>query len=412
MSSNFSDSSHDDQGKTESQPADSTADNSDSDLFEEGPSEDTATSDAEFAEELDMMMDGGGQPAEGADSQQKPADDELDSFFEDLSSIEDMDENEASPTPSTESPVNPKTEATASIRALPGYLKSVLGSVVRIPGAFASLLMKSFDSLNQLMENGTRFMFFLQATWFLFIVSTVVWILPRYLEVLVPLEIGIQLPVMFVLTGILLFCCAPIPLTGVILRTQTRYFSGSASMSVLLSWLLIMIVDVAKVARRSILAIEDSLPSIENEMLREGLRLAVDGVDESYIRIKLDNATEKYQMVSRQNLFHLLFTAFYALVGGTILCLSLSLTVDPVNTDQIWMIGIGSLIWMALFLVLAGKYQGKCMMHDIEYRLIREGVLMIHKQERALFVEELLCALLPPRIRQQYEAIKTSTLSG
>jgi chemotaxis protein MotA len=42
---------------------------------------------------------------------------------------------------------------------------------------------------------------------------------------------------------------------------------------------LTLIVDVAKIARKNILAIEDALPSIENLFLRSGLRLVVDRVD-------------------------------------------------------------------------------------------------------------------------------------
>ncbi len=46
---------------------------------------------------------------------------------------------------------------------------------------------------------------------------------------------------------------------------------------------LTLIVDVAKIARKNILAIEDALPSIENLYLRSGLRLVVDRVDRQAI---------------------------------------------------------------------------------------------------------------------------------
>ena len=42
---------------------------------------------------------------------------------------------------------------------------------------------------------------------------------------------------------------------------------------------LTLIVDVSKIARKNILAIEDALPSIENVFLRGGLRLVVDRAD-------------------------------------------------------------------------------------------------------------------------------------
>ena len=42
---------------------------------------------------------------------------------------------------------------------------------------------------------------------------------------------------------------------------------------------LTLIVDVSKIARKNILAIEDALPSIENLFLRGGLRLVVDRAD-------------------------------------------------------------------------------------------------------------------------------------
>ena len=46
---------------------------------------------------------------------------------------------------------------------------------------------------------------------------------------------------------------------------------------------LTLIIDVSKIARKNILAIEDALPSIDNLFLRGGLRLVVDRADREAI---------------------------------------------------------------------------------------------------------------------------------
>ena len=56
---------------------------------------------------------------------------------------------------------------------------------------------------------------------------------------------------------------------------------------------LTMIVDVSKIARKNILAVEDALPSIENEFLRNGLRLVVDRIDRELI-VEMLMAEMKY----------------------------------------------------------------------------------------------------------------------
>ena len=46
---------------------------------------------------------------------------------------------------------------------------------------------------------------------------------------------------------------------------------------------LTLVIDVSKIARKNILAIEDALPSIDNLFLRNGLRLVVDRVDRELV---------------------------------------------------------------------------------------------------------------------------------
>ena len=61
---------------------------------------------------------------------------------------------------------------------------------------------------------------------------------------------------------------------------------------------LTLIVDVSKIARKNILAIEDALPSIDNLFLRGGLRLVVDRADREAI-VNMMAHEVKYAMASK-----------------------------------------------------------------------------------------------------------------
>ncbi|GIT62915.1 MAG: hypothetical protein Ct9H300mP21_04610 [Pseudomonadota bacterium] len=61
---------------------------------------------------------------------------------------------------------------------------------------------------------------------------------------------------------------------------------------------LTLIIDVSKIARKNILAIEDALPSIENLFLRGGLRLVVDRADREAI-VNMMAHEVKYTMAGR-----------------------------------------------------------------------------------------------------------------
>ena len=61
---------------------------------------------------------------------------------------------------------------------------------------------------------------------------------------------------------------------------------------------LTLIIDVSKIARKNILAIEDALPSIENLFLRGGLRLVVDRADREAI-VNMMAHEVKYTMAGK-----------------------------------------------------------------------------------------------------------------
>ena len=63
---------------------------------------------------------------------------------------------------------------------------------------------------------------------------------------------------------------------------------------------LTLIVDVSKIARKNILAIEDALPSIENLFLRGGLRLVVDRADREAI-VNMMAHQVKYTMAGKDS---------------------------------------------------------------------------------------------------------------
>ncbi|MDH5560638.1 MAG: MotA/TolQ/ExbB proton channel family protein [Deltaproteobacteria bacterium] len=181
---------------------------------------------------------------------------------------------------------------------------------------------------------------------------------------------------------------------------------------------LVIIVDVAKVARKNVLAIEDTLPSIENLFLRNGLRLVVDRVDRELITdilmsemkyAALKKTTD--QLVVKQ--MSVLAPAFGMI--GTLIGLILMLqalddvsSIGPKMAVALITTLYGALLSNGIFLPWATNLDAANKNDNLLNEMIRDGVLFIEKNERAEFIEQDLMNYLTPTLKSKYEELKFS----
>lgn len=185
---------------------------------------------------------------------------------------------------------------------------------------------------------------------------------------------------------------------------------------------LVIVVDVAKVARKNVLAIEDSLPSIENEFLRNGLRLVVDRVDRELIT-DIMMAEMKYagqkktldmEVIKQMSVYAPAFGMIGTLIGLVMMLADLS---DPNSIGPNMAVALittlyGSLFSNGIFLPWALTLETSAKSDIVLYEMIRDGVLFIEKNERAEFIEQDLMNYLTPELKSKYEELKFSREKG
>ena len=185
---------------------------------------------------------------------------------------------------------------------------------------------------------------------------------------------------------------------------------------------LTLIIDVSKIARKNILAIEDALPSIDNLFLRNGLRLVVDRVDRELI-IDILHSEMRYLELRRDEdiaivkTFASLAPAF-GMMGTLVgLILLLQNLTDPSAIGPAMAVAIittfyGTLAANILFIPWANKLTAQKSQDKVLREMIRDGVLYIEKGERPDFIEQDLMNYLPPEMKTMYEEMKFESARG
>ncbi|MGK0289858.1 MAG: chemotaxis protein MotA [bacterium] len=182
---------------------------------------------------------------------------------------------------------------------------------------------------------------------------------------------------------------------------------------------LVIIVDVAKIARKNVLAMEDALPSIENEYLRNGLRLVVDRVDRDLI-VDMLQAELKYvdqqkdeenQVVKLMSVLSPAFGMIGTLIGLVILLQNLD---DPSKIGPSMAVALittlyGALFSNGFFMPWFNKLDVNRKGEKILYEMVRDGILFIEKNERPEFIEQDLMNYLSPNLKKKYEDLKFSS---
>ena len=179
---------------------------------------------------------------------------------------------------------------------------------------------------------------------------------------------------------------------------------------------LTLIVDVSKIARKNILAIEDALPSIENLFLRGGLRLVVDRSDREAI-VNMMAHEVKYTMAGKDNEIAVVGTMaslcpawgmLGTLVGLVLLLQNLDdpSAIGPAMAVALITTFYGSLFANTIFSPAKKKLELFAGEEKVLMEMIRDGVLYIEGGQRPDFIENDLMNYLPPVQKTMYEALK------
>ena len=179
---------------------------------------------------------------------------------------------------------------------------------------------------------------------------------------------------------------------------------------------LTLIVDVSKIARKNILAIEDALPSIENLFLRGGLRLVVDRADREAV-VEMMAHQVKYTMAGKDGEIAVVGTMaslcpawgmLGTLVGLVLLLQNLDdpSAIGPAMAVALITTFYGSLFANTIFSPAKKKLEGYAGDEKVLMEMIRDGVLYIEGGQRPDFIENDLMNYLPPAQKTMYEALK------
>jgi flagellar motor component MotA len=170
---------------------------------------------------------------------------------------------------------------------------------------------------------------------------------------------------------------------------------------------LVVIVEVAKIARKNVLAIEEVLPSIANAYMRDGLRLVVDRVDRFLILDILDVARESANEREEQWLRQWKSMSYLVLILGFLL--SAYQIIRGPNFElmgyQFFPALLGALICVTM-VYFSFPLRGLLESRAVLRQMTLDGVLLIEKNERPEFIEQMLLGYFPPQLWKTYEKLK------
>jgi len=174
------------------------------------------------------------------------------------------------------------------------------------------------------------------------------------------------------------------------------------------------LVSFAEKARREgLLALEDDVEKLEDEFLKKGVQLVVDGTDPELVKKILE--TEMDYLEDRHSDGQELFISMgtyapaFGMVGTLIgLILMLGNMSDPTTIGPNMAVALittmyGAVMANFIFLPLAGKLNQKNKKEIQVKQIMIEGLLSIQAGDNPRIVEEKLKAFLPPTMRMNKE---------
>lgn len=174
------------------------------------------------------------------------------------------------------------------------------------------------------------------------------------------------------------------------------------------------IIGLANTARKEgLLALEEAAEEIEEEFLRKGVMLIVDGTDPELVRNLLE--TELAFIEERhgegQGIFEAMgsFAPAFGMIGTLIgLINMLERLDDPSAIGPSMAVALvttfyGSLLANLVFLPLANKLKLRSREEILRKEIMVEGLLSIQAGENPRIIEEKIKAFLPPKLRKELQ---------
>jgi chemotaxis protein MotA len=171
--------------------------------------------------------------------------------------------------------------------------------------------------------------------------------------------------------------------------------------------------DLAKRSRREgILAIDKYLSKVEDDFIKSGLEMAVDGTEPEVIREIMES--ELNYLIERHKNGQHIFTALglyapaFGMIGTLIGLINMLKGLEnPSSLGDGMSVALittfyGAFLANLLFLPIAGKLKIRSDSEVINKELIIEGVLAIQMGEHPKNLERKLLNFLPPKVRHEY----------
>jgi len=175
-----------------------------------------------------------------------------------------------------------------------------------------------------------------------------------------------------------------------------------------------MIVTFSEKARREgLLALEDDLDELEDEFLRKGIQLVVDGTDPEIIRnimeTELNNMQNRHQQGIKIFEDWGIFAPAFGMIG-TLIGLILMLAniedksaIGPGMSTALITTLYGAVLANLVFIPVANKLSYVNDQEILTREIMIEGTLSIQSGDNPRIVKEKLISFLPPDIRVQVE---------
>lgn len=178
---------------------------------------------------------------------------------------------------------------------------------------------------------------------------------------------------------------------------------------------------LANIARKEgLLALEEASEKAENEFLKKGIMLIVDGTDPELVRNVLE--TELNFLEERhgegQKVFEVMasFSPGFGMIGTLIGLVNMLkdlsdvASVGPNMSVALITTFYGSLFANLVFLPLANKLKGKSREELLGKEMIVEGLLSIQAGENPRVIEEKLKTFIPPLLRKQDSSTESEAM--
>lgn len=227
--------------------------------------------------------------------------------------------------------------------------------------------------------------------------------------------------VMIVLGGVIAATLINYPLHEVIsvMKVVKIAFKGNSERPI---QLIEKMVAMAQRARREgLLALDNEIEEIEDEFLKKGIQLIVDGTDPELVRNILE--TEIEMMEDRHKIGYGIFDAMGASAPafgmlGTLIGLILMLkqiddpdTLGPGMALALITTFYGSVLANLIFLPIAGKLKLRSREESLNKEIVIEGILSIQAGENPRIVAEKMKAFLNPKDKELLDQRREEVLA-